>query len=123
MCKSTSKGLSAGVAGIGLCAVLMVPGLAGAAASSCRSASASGAEEAASGEAEYSEQEGEYLRLHREVMMPVLFRDLEQAADSSPTATERRAEGDRLGHRCNSVLGDRTEAAVVRAIAAGRSRS
>lgn len=119
---STSKGISAGVAGIGLCAVLMLPGLAGAAASSCRSASSPGGDQAALEHGEYSEQEGEYLRLHREVMAPVLFRELEQAAEPSPAGTARRAEGDRFGHRCDSQPGDRTEA-VVGTTAAKRSRS
>ena len=119
---STSKGMAGGVAAIGLCAALMLPGLAGAAASSCRSASAPGADQAALEQGEYSQQEGEYLRLHREVMAPVLFRDLEQAADPQPTGTERRAEGDRFGRRCDSAPGDRTEA-VVGTTATSGSRS
>lgn len=122
MRSSTSKGILAGVASIGLCAVLMLPTLAGAAASSCRSASAPGAEQSAVDQGEYSQQEGEYLRLHREVMAPVLFRDLEQAADPSPGGTEHRAEGDRFGHRCDSAPGVRTEAVVGTATLRG-SRS
>lgn len=121
MRSSISKGTSAGLASIGLCAVLMLPGLAGAAAASCRSASAPDAGQAAQRPGEYSEQEGEYLRLHREVVAPVLFRDLE-AADPTPAGAERRAEGDRFGHRCDSNPGDRTEALVGTTVAKG-SRS
>jgi hypothetical protein len=107
MRSSTSNGKVSGLATFSLCAALMLPGVAGAAITACRAASVPDSEQAAQEQSEFSKQESEYLRLHREVVAPFLFRDLGQAADPAPEGAGHRVDHDRSGHRCDSVLGDR----------------
>ena len=122
MRSSTSNGKVAGLAAFSLCAALMLPGVAGAAIPACRTASVPDSEQPAQEQGGYSKQESEYLRLHRQVVVPVLFRDLGTAAEPSPAATEHRVDGGRFGHRCDSGLGDRTEGVSGAAVTRG-SRS
>jgi hypothetical protein len=103
------KGRSARVAKLGLYAALILPCFVDGAMAACKSAP--GPEAALS---EWSRSEGpatedEYLRLHRLVVAPTLFRDIEPAADTAPVAVDQLAAPDRSsGVRCDSGPGEST---------------
>jgi hypothetical protein len=103
------KGRSARLAKLGLYAALSLPCFVDEAMAACKSAPGS---EAALSEWKRSAgpaTEDEYLRLHRQVVAPTLFRDIEPAADKAPVPVDQLAAPDRSSRvRCDSGLDELT---------------
>jgi hypothetical protein len=103
---SIAKLRPVGVSGVGLCALLLLPCFTHASIVTCRTGTVADAAPVAWTRTGTATPVDDYLRMHREVVAPVLFRNLEPAAPLPPGADQLADQAGR-GYRCESFHGAR----------------
>lgn len=97
------KGRSARLARLGLYAALSLPCFVDGAMAACKSAPGPEAVLSEWKRSAGPATEDEYLRLHRQVVAPTLFRDIEPATEKAPVPVDQFAVPDRSsGVQCDS---------------------